>query len=150
MNDLDIGFLFEEPLEHEQLTPARFDCETDDIPERLLDKAVTHLHVQVAGRSEFVRVDDDAEFIADACVALERILIDPLSGVHHSLFLGDGRLTIDAVISDSVVLCTVKHFENLRADREWSTNLSMSKLAYISAWRRVAAKLVAAVKGPSE
>ncbi len=44
--------------------------------------------------------NDIAEFIADACLALERILPDPLSGVHHSLFLGDGRLTRHAVVSD--------------------------------------------------
>src|SRR5689334_16092235 len=103
MSELEIDFEVDQPVQEFRLPELSLEYDTEELPTRLLARGVTHLLVRVAGYAEYVRVDDDAEFPADAYIALTRIIKEGRDNAGHSVFLGDGRLLLNAIITGTIV-----------------------------------------------
>ena len=142
MSDLEIDFEFEEPGQDFRLPELKLEYDTEELPTRLLDRGVTDLLVRVVGYTEYVPVDDDSEFLADAYIALTRILKQRQQSAHHSVFLGDGRIRIEAIITGTSVRCEVKNFPHLRKDLGSSQQLDLSLQAYAHGWWRAVEQLM--------
>jgi hypothetical protein len=143
MSELEIDFKFEEPVQDFSLPELSLKYDTEELPEILLGRGVTDLLIRVAGYAEYVAVDDDAEFLADAYIALVRIIKQRQDNAQHSVFLGDGRIMIKATITGTSVVCVVENYPHLRRDLGSSKQLGLSLQAYAYGWWRAIEQLMA-------